>query len=238
MNDYREMTVGEKLNVAWASAVITYSSKLVRYGFMLGASLGVLAVIWGGWPVGNQAWARSVALVLAAGGACSGLFGVLAVILKDIAFPYRQPYERLRTVPIGAAPTNMQAQALRADIGNVTRFGKIKLEPDRLAILAQAVLQGGERKISQRRLAEWGVVTGKDSAEAKQLKADILFLGYGNEAGNGELSITPAFERYLSAMFPALATPPPQPIRAGASGGGGSHHHQTPLNGGNYEGAN
>lgn len=225
--EYKEVTIKERLTVNWSSVVIVYASKVVKYGWVFGASVSTLAIFTQGLPVTINDWIRVVVMIITGGGVIAGLLGVIAIIVKDFDFPYSQPSEHIRTLPSMAAPQNMQAQPLMMQEGNTWRYGKVKLEPDRLLLLAQAILQGGETKISQRKLAEWGIVPGKDSQEAKQLKNDIMYLGYGTEAGNGELLVTRAFKHYLGDMFPALTPPTPTRI-TGFNGLDASHHHQTP----------
>lgn len=194
----------------WDLAVIQYSKKVVRYGFTFGASVAAIAILYQGLPNGRYEWLRAILLIISTGFLLAGLFGVIAVIVKDIFFPYLQPWETIRSLDPAQAPPSMQAAPLMAQEGNQWRYGKHKLEPERLMTLAQAILQGGERRISQNKLAEWGVVNGKTSQEAKQLKADLIYLGYGIEAGNNELVVTTGFVAYLADLFPAMSPPTPQ----------------------------
>lgn len=213
MNEYKEQTLLTRLNVNWNNAVIEYSAKLVKYGFTFGAALASLAILYVGLPTGGAEWLRAILLVITGGAIMAGFAGMVALVIKDLFFPYQQPYERIRSLDPAAAPSNMKPQPLMAQDGNQWRYGKVKLEHQRLLLLATAVLQNGEDRISQRKLADWGVVNGKDSNEAKQLKADLIYLGYGIEAGNGELAVSDALRDYLSGLFPALT--PPTPHRNG-----------------------
>jgi len=229
-NDYHETRVWDKLTVNWAAAVITYAAKVARYGFLFGASVAGLAVLANGLPASGPAWLRALLLVITGGGLMAGLFGGAAVIIKDHGFPYIQPRETIRILPKAAAPDDMKPRPLMRADGNTFLYGRLKLEPDQFVALAQAILVAGESTISQRKLAEWNVVPTKESDQAKQLKADIEHLAYGTPAGNGQLTVTPAFREYLAAMFPALA---PHPVLnlAVSNGGVDRHHHQTPPNG-------
>lgn len=211
MNDYREQSVGHRLTVNWSNAVIQYSVKVFRYGFAFGAAVSCIALVYHGLPMGRAEWVRSILLVISGGMASAGFFALMLLIIKDIFFPYLQPYERIRALDTGQAPQAIKTMPLMSHDGvNSWKYGKHKLDPDKMLLLAQAILQGGETKISQRKLAEWGVVNGKDSKEAKQLKADIVFLDYGIDTGNGELTVTSSFLTYLAQLYPALTPPTPQ----------------------------
>lgn len=223
--DYQETRIWDRLTVNYAAAVITFTVTLARYGFLFGASVAALAVLWGGLPAGGAAWLRAVLLVLVGGGAVAGLFGGVAIVVKDAAYPYVQPHQTIRQLPEVAAPEDMKPRPLMSVQGSTFKYGKLKLEVGQLLALAQHVLAG--ETISQRNLARWGVVPTKESDQARQLKADIEYLGYGTPTGNGQLQATEAFRVYLAGLFPAL---PPYPGRAqvAANGGVDRHRHQTP----------
>lgn len=208
MNQYTEQKVSQRLTVNWNNAIIQYSVKVFRYAFSFGAAVSSIALLYHGLPYGRPEWVRFVLLVLSGGLLSAGFFALGLLIVKDLFFPYMQPFETIRAIDPAQASSAMQAAPLMVqEAPNIWRYGKHKLEPDRLLALAQAILQGGETRISQNKLAEWGVVIGKTSQEAKQLKADLVYLGYGIEAGNNELSVTPSLVAYLQEKFPAMAPP-------------------------------
>ena len=225
--DYSEVRIGERLNVNWHAAVITYTAKVFLYGWIFGASVAMLSVLVAGLPKDSMGWLRAGLMTLTGGGIVGGFLGAVLVILKDFVFPYTQPYERTRTVPIMAAPESMKPKPMMRVDGSVYKYGKVKLEPFQMLALAQAVLASGETMISQRKLAEWGVVTTKESAEAKQLKIDLEHLGYGLPSGNDQLVVAPILREYLAQMFPAL-TPLPQTNMPVSNGVSDRHRHQTP----------
>lgn len=224
--NYNETRVGERLNVGWTAAVITYAAKVAAYGWMFGASVATLAVLSVALPGSGSAWLRALLMIVTGGGVFAGLFGGAAIIVKDYIYPYTQPYEHIRTLPTMAAPEEMKPRPLMRVDGSTFRYGKLKLEPAQLLALAQAIVANGESTISQRKLAEWGIVPSKDSDQAKQLKADIEYLEYGTASGNGLLQVTAAFRDYLAGLFPAI--PPTPAVNLVAANGVDRHHHQTP----------
>lgn len=213
MNDdaYLETRLGKKLTVNWESTVIRYASRVAMYGFMLGSAAGAISVVLWMYPTGSHGLVKAVVIVVGGGFLFAGFFGVIAVIVKDSIFPYEEPYERLRSLPRMAAPSDMKPRPLMRSHGNTMLYGKELLEPSQMLSLAQAIASG-EDYISLRKLAEWGVMTNKDTTGARQLKADIERLGYGIQAGNDRLKVTPAFRDYLQDIFPAL---PPYPKHNG-----------------------
>jgi hypothetical protein len=230
-NEYRETRSDQRLNVTWESAVITYATKVARYGALCGASLSTLFVLVILWPLAGPELAQAIGIILTGGGLFAGLFGGLAIVIKDKSFPYIKDGQIVRELPAAAAPASLRAWKLeRSDGPNQWRYGKQSLSPAQWLALAQAIIVAGENLISQRKLAEWGVITSKESSEGKQLKADLLFLGYAIPAGNDTIRVTPPLRQYLAGKFPALS-PYPQPVFSVSNGVADSHHHQTPPNG-------
>ena len=209
---YLETRIGKKLTVDWKSTVITYASKVAMYGFMLGSAAGAIAVVLWMYPTDSQGMVKAFVIVVGGGFLFAGMFGVVAVIVKDSIFPYEEPYERLRSLPKMAAPPDMKPRPLMRSQGTTILYGKELLDPSQILSLAQAITSG-EDYVSLRKLAEWGVINSKDAAGARQLKADIERLGYGIQAGNDRLKVTPAFRDYLHSIFPAL---PPYPQQNGS----------------------
>lgn len=207
-NGYLEQRYTQKLTVDWKSAVIEYASKIAKYGFMVGVGLGILATIGNRFPQNIQDWIQALVTILATGLIISGLFAGLAVFLKDALFPYTRPYESTRSLPAMGAPGNMKPQPLMGKDGHRYVYGKTKLQPEQFLALAEAVLVRGENMLSLRKLAEWGVVASRDSAEAKQLKQDFMRTRLGLDAGNGLLHVTDELREYLIGMFPALSPYP------------------------------
>lgn len=207
-NGYLEQRFTHKLTVDWKSAVIEYASKIAKYGFMVGIGMGILATIGSHFPQDKQDWIQAIVTILAGGLIMSGMFAGLAIFLKDAIFPYTRPSEVIRSLPAIGAPGNMKPQPLMGKDGHRYVYGKVKLEPAQFLVLAEAVLVRGEEMLSLRKLAEWGVISSRDSAEAKQLKQDFIRTRLGLDSGNGLLSVTDDLREYLIGMFPAL-TPLP-----------------------------
>lgn len=209
---YLEQRFTQKLTVDWKSAVIEYASKIAKYGFMVGVGIGILATIGSNYPQNKQEWIRTSVMILASGLIVSGMFAGLAVFLKDALFPYTRPFETIKSLPPMGAPGNMKPQPLMNKEGHRTVYGKVSLHPEQLLALAEAVLVRGDDLLSLRKLSEWGVVSSRDSDEAKQLKQDFIRTRLALDAGNGMLSVTDDLREYLIGKFPAL-TPLPQPKR-------------------------
>lgn len=207
-NGYLEQRFTHKLTVDWESAVINYASKIAKYGCMVGVGAGLMATIGNHFPQDKPEWIQAIVMILAGGLVMSGLFAGIAIFLKDALFPYTRPFETIRSLPAIGAPGNMKPQPLMGKDGHRYVYGKTKLHPEQLLALAEAVLVRGENMLSLRKLAEWGVIASRDSAEAKQLKQDFIRTRLGLDAGNGLLSVTDALREYLIGMFPAL-TPLP-----------------------------
>jgi hypothetical protein len=232
IDQYKDTRTGQHLNVIWRDAVITYAAKVARYGFTFGASITTLGVVVMLWPLADRAETiRALIIIACGGGLFAGMFGGLAVIVKDAQFPYLRNYEVARSLPVGAAVTELKPWSLHRVQGNTTLYGKQKMETANWLALAQAIIVSGETTISQRKLAEWGVITSKESSEGKQIKADLLTLGYAIPAGNDTLRVTPLLAEYLAGRFPALA-PLPSGYNGVSNGVTTRHHHQTPPNGG------
>jgi hypothetical protein len=64
--------------------------------------------------------------------------------------------------------------------------------------------------VSQRKLSEWGVIPSKESPNGKQLKADFLHTGLGEDAGNDTIRPTQAFYEWAYGVFPSLSPHPTQ----------------------------
>lgn len=93
--------------VAWKDAVPVYAALVGKYGFMFGFSLWALV-----WLTRNGAaslpsdGATLVWLVITgimAGMCGAGFGGLLAVILKDLAYPYRIESQQIKPAPLPAA---------------------------------------------------------------------------------------------------------------------------------------
>jgi len=207
-NGYLEQRFTHKLTVDWKSAVIEYASKIAKYGFMVGVGIGILATIGNQFPQNKQDWIQAIVTILASGLILSGVFAGLAVFIKDAYFPYTRPSDIIRSLPAMGAPGNMQPKPLMGKDGHRFVYGKTKLQPDQLLALAEAVLVRGENMLSLRKLAEWGVVSSRDAAEAKQLKQDFIRTRLGLDAGNGLLNVTDELREFLIGMFPALSPYP------------------------------
>lgn len=227
-NGYMEQRTGRKLTVNWEAAVVVYARKVAMYGYMLGIGLAATATFYAKFPETGKAWLYTIIIIFSCGLTSAGFFGVLAIIIKDLYFPYKQPYEKTRSLPLMGAPDELKPQPLMRQMGNTIKYGKLKLSPERLLALARAILVNGEDKISQRKLAEWNVVSTKESAEAKQLKADIERLGYARPSGNGQLLVKSVLRDYLAGKFPTLSpySTNGMPVSAGDVD---RHRRQTPL---------
>ena len=205
---YLEQRFTQRLTVDWKSAVIEYASKIAKYGFMVGIGAGLLATIGNHFPQDKQDWIQAIVTILAGGLIMSGLFAGIAIFLKDAIFPYISPSETVRSLPAMGAPGRMKPQPLMNKDGHRYVYGKIKLEPAQFLSLAEAVLVRSENMLSLRKLSEWGVISSRDSAEAKQLKQDFIRTRLGLDAGNGLLTVTDDLREYLIGMFPALSPHP------------------------------
>jgi hypothetical protein len=209
MNDgYLEQRNGRKLTVNWQAAVVLYAKKVAWYGFIAGIGLAAISSFYTHYPESGRDWMFTAVVIVSSGMIAAGIFGGVAIIIKDGQFPYEQPYERIKSMPMMAAPSSLKPRPLMRQVGSQIRYGKVKLEPERLLALAHAVLVSGETRISQRKLAEWNVVSTKESQDAQMLKADLEMLGYAVAAGNGQLQVTDALVNYLAGIFPALSPHP------------------------------
>jgi len=207
---YIETKVGSRLTVDWKGAVIEYASKIAKYGFMVGVGLGLMATIGNRYPLNYQEWVQAGVTVLAGGLVLSGFFAGVAILVKDAQFPYERPTETFRSLPMMGAPGNMKAAPLMGVVNGAYKYGKLSLEPAQQLALCNAIVRNGESTISQRKLAEWGVVPTKESQAAKQLKADFLWTELGRDAGNDTIEPTSAFYEWARGKFPQLSTHPTQ----------------------------
>jgi hypothetical protein len=202
---YIETKIGSRLTVDWKGAVIEYAAKIAKYGFMVGIGLGLMATIGNRYPLNYQEWIQAGVTILAGGLVLSGFFAGVAILVKDAAFPYERPTETFRSLPTMAAPGNMKAEPLMGIVNGAYRYGKLSLEASQQLAMANAIIRNGENAISQRKLAEWGVVPTKESQAAKQLKADFLWTGLGVDKGNDTIEPTAAFYEWARGKFPQLS---------------------------------
>lgn len=207
---YIETKVSSRLTVDWKGAVIEYAAKIAKYGFMVGVGLGLMATIGYKYPINRAEWVQAFTLIIASGLIFSGFFAGVAILVKDAQFPYERPSETFRSLPSMGAPGNMKSEPLMGIVGGAIRYGKLSLEPAKQLALANAIVRNGEDSISQRKLAEWGVVATKESAAAKQLKADLLWTELGRDKGNDTIEPTTAFYEWARGKFPQLSTHPTQ----------------------------
>lgn len=207
-NGYLEQRLTQKLTVDWENAVIRYTGKVAKYGMMVGIGMGLFATIANRYPQNKQEWVQAAVMTIASGLIMSGFFAGMAVLVKDALFPYTRPYETIKSLPAMGAPGNMKPQPLMNREGSRYVYGKTNLQPEQYLSLAEAILIRGENTLSLRKLAEWGVVTSRDSADAKQLKQDFIRTRLGLDVGNDLLSVTDDLRAFLIGMFPALSPYP------------------------------
>lgn len=213
-DSYTETRKSSLRAVGWRDAVPNYAGLVFRYGFVFGFGLWSLAWLFPrhGQPNLPGSFGEAVWLVLTAvmaGMAGAGFGGLLAVILKDLVYPYVLPLETTKALPRMAAPTDAKPRPFsRVMPDGRILYGKEKLEPERWHSLAAAIVQRGERQISRRKLADWGVVDDRLGVAAKQIVTDLNNLKLVNGRGNDLYEATEELVSYLSDMFPAM-TPPP-----------------------------
>lgn len=207
-NGYIENRVSKRMTIDWKAAVIEYASKIFKYSFFVGISIGLVTTIGMYYPTSRQEWVQAFVLIIACGLGVGGAFAALSVLVKDALYPYDVPTDVYKSLPSMAAPGNMKKQALMGIVDGAFKYGKYQMEPGQQLALANAIIRKGETSISQRKLAEWGVVATKDSQEAKQLKVDFVWTGLGEDAGNDTIKPTAAFYAWAQGIFPDLSPSP------------------------------
>lgn len=212
---YVENTKREQRAVGWKDAVPVYAGLVFKYGFLFGAGLWALAWLMprNGYPNMPQSLSVLVWLVISsimAGLAGAGFGGLLSVIIKDILYPYTRPLETVKALPRMAAPPDAKPRPLSRQMGDGRYlYGMQKLEPERWLALATALLRNGERQISRRKLADWGVVDDRLGPAAKQLIVDLNTLQYVRGVGNDLYEASEELLDFVADMFPALRAAPP-----------------------------
>lgn len=207
---YTENRVSRRMTVDWKAAVILYSEKIFKYGFYVGVAGGLAVTVGNDFPLNYQEWVKAAVITFACGLGIGGVFAAIAVFVKDAMFPYSVPTDTFRALPSMGAPGNLKPQALMGIVDGTIKFGKLKLEPKQQLAIANAIIRNGETSISQRKLAEWGVVPTKESQQAQQLKADFITTGLGEDGGNNTVVPTSAFYAWAYGIFPQLSPHPTQ----------------------------
>lgn len=222
LNGYTEQRSNERRIVGWDAAVVRFAASVALYGFLMMS--GIWSLTWMVkqfdliFSVRGFLWLTSTSIV--AGMAGAGLGGLFAIVVKDLVYKrmYSVESNTVRSLPRMAAPTDAKPRPFsRAMPDGSIRFGMEKLEVEQWLALATAIVEKGERQISQRKLANWGVVADRLGRSAQQIIADLNRLEYVVGRGNDTYEITDEMVEYIAAMFPALRTyqtPPPQSTRA------------------------
>lgn len=211
MNDrqegYVETRDREKMLVSWDAGVILYARKMMWYAFLFGFALWTLTSLTRdqALPDGAAAWAWLLITGVMGGLVVGSLFAGVALVIKDLFYPYRQPSQTVRQLPRMAAPPDAKPRPLSRIMDNgAIYYGMEKLEPERWLALARALVERGERQISRRKLQEWGVVDDRLGPVAKQLIVDLNTLHYVEGRGNDLYEATEALVNHVADMFPAL----------------------------------
>lgn len=207
---YVENRKSERRSVGWKDAVPTYAGLVFKYGFLFG--FGLWALTWllpkGGQPNLPQSLGAVVWLAISsvmAGFVGAGFAGLVAVIIKDIFYPYVQPSDTTKALPRMAAPPDAKPRPLSRQMGDGRYlYGMQKLEPERWLAFATAVISNGERQISRRKLADWGVVDDRLGPAAKQIVVDLNTLQYVRGVGNDLYEATEELVSFLADMFPGM----------------------------------
>lgn len=221
LNGYTEKRDSERRVVGWDAAVPKFAAAVALYGFLMMS--GIWSLSWMVkqfdliFSVRGFLWLVSTSAV--AGMAGAGMGGLFAIVVKDLVYKrmYRVESSTVRALPRMAAPTDAKPRALGRVMPNGSiRFGKEKMEVEQWLALATAIVEKGERQISQRKLANWGVVADRLGRSAQQIVEDLNYLEYVVGRGNDTYETTDELVEYLAATFPALRnqTPPPQFTRA------------------------
>lgn len=212
--EYLETKTKEQRTVGWKDAVPTYAALVFKYGFLFGFGLWALAWLMprNGYPNMPQSLGVLLWLVVSsimAGLAGAGFGGLISVIIKDILYPYARPLETVKALPRMAAPFDAKPRPfMRTMSDNTIYFGKEKLDPGQWLALAKAVVANGERMISRRRLADWGVVADRHGPAAAQIINDLVTLQYVEGRGNDLYEASDQLVEFLAGMFPALPVTP------------------------------
>ncbi|MBK8990141.1 MAG: hypothetical protein IPM39_29440 [Chloroflexi bacterium] len=207
---YLENRLSERMQVSWRSAVPEYTAMVFRYSFLFGAGMWALIYLMPSGAGGIQfygwrVWLWLVISSIMAGLVAAGFAASLATVVKDWFYPYSTPYSTTRSLPRTAAPADAKPRSLARVMENGSIFyGMEKLEPERWLALARALVERGERQISRRKLAEWGVVDDRLGPVAKQFIVDLNTLKYVQGRGNDLYEASEDLVNYVADMFPAM----------------------------------
>jgi hypothetical protein len=200
---YTEQRIGERLTVSWVDAVPVYARLVAFYGFILGASFWLI-LAYGL----NESLAKSIYMIVPAGGLGAGLGGLFSVIIKDLVYPYTRPQQFIKQLPKANTPIDAKPMPLVRSFGpGQEKIGIYKLTVEQRLALAVALIEKGERMISKRKLEAWGIVADRNGKDANQIMRDLKTLEYATDRGNSQFEAVDELIDYLSDMFPALHPP-------------------------------